>query len=141
MALTYSYDLSTAVGQVRFHIGDAPDSTPVNPLTGPRDTWPCVLADEEIAYALGHRGNVVLEAAADCLLSIASDRAKLEASLRVGDYSRDPKGQAAALRAQAAALREQAQAQPAEAVIWEIATDFQAREQLVRDALDQVEGW
>lgn len=141
MALSYSYNPTSTVGEIRSMIGDAPSADPTNPLTGTRDTWPCIFADEEIAQALTRANGDLVEAACALLLRAASSAAHIAAALRVGDYSRDPKAIPGELRAQAAALRAEAQQQPAEAVIWEIATDFQAREQLVRDVLDQVEGW
>jgi hypothetical protein len=49
--MAFTYDLNTAIGQVRFEVGDK--------------TEPALLTDEEIAYALARRNDAVLATAAD----------------------------------------------------------------------------
>ena len=140
-ALTYTYNLSDPVGQVRLALGDAPDAAEMDLTTTPRTAWKCVLADEEITFALSLRNQGILETAADLCLMIASSPSLLEAAIRVGDYSRDTRGVSDSLRKQADALLARAQAQPAEAIAEFYGTTFQTREQIVRGLLQGVPGW
>lgn len=139
--LSYSYDLSSPVGQVRLVLGDAPDAANDTLTNQPRTAWKCILADEEITFALSLRNNGILETAADLCLMIASTPSLLEAAIKVGDFSRDTRGVSDSLRKQADALLARAEAQPAEAIAEFYGTSFQTREQITRGLLQGVPGW
>jgi hypothetical protein len=141
MTFSYSYDPTTAVGAVRLSIGDAESTTPVASLPATRKDWGCIFSDEEISAVLSAVGGDQLEAAAALCDKIAVSLALQEASIRVGDYSLDPKGMAALMAARAKDLRAQAHAQPAEALVEPYSTDFQTREHLLRALLDTIPGW
>lgn len=135
MALTYTFDLTTPIGQVRSEIGDGPDDATATLSGTPRATWKCVLADEEITLALTARNGDTLEAGADLCERMAANSALTGALIRIGDYHLDTRSVASALRAQAVALRERAQNTPAEAIYTPYNTDYQARELLERALL------
>jgi hypothetical protein len=141
VALTYSYDLNTLVGQTRGLIGDAPDDAERTLSGTPRSDWPCVLADEEIAFALTRRNNSLYEAASDLLLQIASSQARLTQMIKVGNFWQDNRHLAKDLREQAAALLDQAAQTPAEAIVSPYGTVFQTQEILTRDMMRRLPGW
>ena len=138
---SYSYDPSTAVGQVRLSIGDAESTTTVASLPAARKDWGCIFSDEEITGVVNNHSGDLLEAAAELCDKIAVSLALQEAAIKVGDYSLDPKGMSALMAARARDLRTLAQQQPAEAIVEPYSTDFQTREHLGRALLDTVPGW
>lgn len=80
--MTFSYDLATPIGKVRFQLGDGVEEG-------------ALLTDEEIQHALGERGGSVLLAAADLCGMLAARFA------REFDFDADGQGQKRSQRAKA----------------------------------------
>jgi len=75
--MTATYDITTAVGQVRLKIGD----TDVTPATD------AVFTDEELTYFLGLYSNDVSKAAAEACRAWAAKYATNADQEKIGDYS------------------------------------------------------
>ena len=89
-----TYDLSTLVGQTRFHCADTNPSQAV---------W----TDAELRYCLALTGSVPELAAARALRAAAADASKLAVITAIGQVTNDERGVAPALLAMAAVLEEQ----------------------------------
>lgn len=93
--MSFSYDLTTAVGKTRFHLADTNASTAI---------W----TDEELLYCLSLAGQQPELAAARALRAAAADAAKLAVLTNIGTLGNDERHVYKALLEMAAALESQA---------------------------------
>jgi len=121
---TFTYDITGNVGIVRLNIADIDLTTTV----GNRDLWTVLFTDEEIGVFLSRASSDTNLASAYALLAIASSRALLAKSKRLGDYSEDLSKIASELRAQAKAFMDAATNTPAADFAEQVLTDFSARD-------------
>ncbi len=91
---TWTYDLSTDIGQVRLLIGD----TDIDPTSA------AVFTDEELQFFLTREGSVN-SAAAAALEATAASKARLAKAIKSLNFSEDTRGAAKELRETAALLR------------------------------------
>ena len=138
--MSFTYDLTTDVGKVRMLIPDrvAPTYTEGGAVT----TGYPFFEDEEITALLTMESNVVKDAAALALETMASDEAFVQKVIRLMDLSTNGAATAAALMARAARLREQADAEEAASTTtaefdWAelVYNDFSSRERIDKEAL------
>lgn len=101
-----TYDLSTPVGRVRFHIAD--NKTDAFGVYAPAAA---IFTDAELLYALFLGNNNVLLAGAYALESLAANRARTASLVRTGNTTRDMNGVANSLAARARELRDLAASQ------------------------------
>ncbi len=96
---SYTYNLSTAMGQVRLLIADTdiPDGA--------------IFSDEELTALLTMEGNVVKAGAARALEVLAANKARLAVRVQRGGVSEDLTQVAKELRATAGQLRAEAEAE------------------------------
>ncbi len=86
--MSFSYVLTTSIGQVRFNIAD----------TNPADF---IFTDAEISHCLGKAGGNVNIATGYVLLALASDRSKVAHIKVIGKYKEDLGQIAQEIRSQA----------------------------------------
>ena len=121
--MSYSYDVTTPVGQVRLLIPDHNQAAPV-------------FQDEDILAMIGIEGQNIKRSAALCIEAIASDQALTLKVIRIQDLSKDGARTSDALLKRAEKLREQAQFDESREIggAFDIAeqtpTDFAYRERL-----------
>jgi len=96
---TFTYDVSTPIGEVRLLINDKYEAEPI-------------FFDEEITTFLRLEGNSSYKAAAKCLETIAADEVLVQKVIKLLSLSTDGAKVAAELRANAKALRDQANDDP-----------------------------
>lgn len=120
--MSFTYDLSTNLGKVRFLIGD-------------RDATSYMFEDAEINAALAMASNDLYLAAADCLYSIAASKALLAKKKTAGGYSEDLTYIAKECRDSAKRYEEKSTNVPAEAQAEQFFTDFAYRDLLVNKEL------
>jgi len=127
MSQTFTYDLTTDIGRIRWRIGDKYANEPI-------------FYDEEIQVALDLEGDNVKRAAAQCLETIAADQVLTLKVIKLLQMSTDGAKVAAELRANAKLLRDQALAdetQPQEDATFDIAEQvvdiFSLREKLRKE--------
>jgi hypothetical protein len=94
--LTHTYDLTTAIGQVRRLVGKLETASAT-----------ALFTDEEITQELTESGNVIKIAAADLLDEKATYITEKKKSTTIGKYSINGPAMAADLRTHAAELRRQ----------------------------------
>jgi len=121
--MTYSYDVTTSVGQVRLLIPD-------------RVTPNQVFENEEIEAYLALKGDDIRCAAAAALETIAADQALVLKVMTLLDVHTDGARVAEALLKRAMMLREQAEADST-TFDWAemVTTDFAARERIIAQDL------
>ena len=99
VAIAFTYDVGTAVGQVRLYAGDT-DPEGLNRTGGDRTR-----TDEEILYLLSQNGNDARFAAAALLDSKAAEYASMAISVRQGGLAQDFRQRSWQLRQSADSLR------------------------------------
>lgn len=102
VAIAFTYDVGTAVGQVRLYAGDT-DPEGLNRTGGDRTR-----TDEEIQYFLSHNGSDARFAAAALLDSKAAEYASMAISVKQGGLAQDFRQRSWQLRQSADALRARA---------------------------------
>ena len=93
--MSNSYDMTTALGQTRFHAADTDESQPV-------------FTDGELNYCLQLTGNIPELAAARALRAAAADNAKIAVMTKTGNIGNDESKVYMALLAMADALEKAA---------------------------------
>lgn len=119
---TWTYDLTTEIGQVRLTIGD----TTIDP------TSKAIFTDEEIQYFLTAEGTVDM-ASAKALETIAASSARLAKMVGSLNFRKDTRGASKELLETANALR--ASAPPAYGAAEKAYSDMSARDIIGRNAL------
>lgn len=89
--MSFTYDISTPIGQVRFNIGDKNPEEPD-------------FQDEEIQYLLNEYGNNIIKSSAYALQALANDSAKIATKMEIEGYKRDATQITRELKARAAEL-------------------------------------
>lgn len=100
--MSFSYDLSTPVGQIRLEIGDTDSAT----SAGVKPPALSNFSDEELTYFYQQSGSNVLAAAARACEVLARLWARAGKSVRIRDYSIDSREKAGQYRDLARDLRE-----------------------------------
>lgn len=127
-SVTYTYDLSTAVGRVR-QLTDDRDMSAVS-LTLPLEQRSAVWTDEEIQAVLTDKGGSIYRAAATLLRVLAVNRSLLVQSRRVGKAELDYGSIRRDLLAMAKEYDDAESSIPADAIAEQFRTDFGYREVL-----------
>lgn len=83
--MAFTYDITTALGKVRFHLGDSTENK------GPRPRKNN-FSDAEINYFLTEQSNSVIKSVAMGLEALANEWLSYSISEREGDVSYDAKG-------------------------------------------------
>ena len=121
---TFTYDITGNIGIVRLNISDIDLTTTV----GVRSDWTVLFTDEEIQIFLTRASSDTNLASAYALMAIASSRALLAKSKRLGDYSEDLSKIASELREQAKYFIKIAETTPSADFAEQVLTDFSARD-------------
>lgn len=106
--MSFTYNISTNVGKVRLNIQDIDLTT----ITGIRSGWTVLFTDEEIEVFLARASSNLNLASYYALLSVASSKALVAKMQKIGDYTEDLKGTAAAIRSQADAFKKIVDGEP-----------------------------
>jgi hypothetical protein len=135
VATTYTYDTTTAIGQVRLLIDDR-DMSSIS-LATPLEQRSVIFSDEELAVFLVMEGDSVLAGAARALETMATNRMLFVVSRRMGRTSVDYGGIRTDLLKMAAELRQQAVAgsgAPSDGIVEAAWTDFAMRDIILRQS-------
>lgn len=124
--MAFTYDITTAIGQVRFLIDDAVDA-------GHK------FEDEEIQAFLDIYNSSIFYAAAACLDRLATRYANSAQSVRIGDYQYSGSQAAQQYQTMAQKLRDQEDQYPAFAVAEEDLSVFNELE-IIRNYILRTEG-
>lgn len=99
MANTFTYDLSTLIGQLRLNISDIN----LSQTDGNRDEWTTLFSNEELQVFLTRAADDMNLASYYALMVVASSKSMLAKRRTLGDYSEDLTQLAVQIRAQAKA--------------------------------------
>lgn len=124
MADTFTYDLTTNRGKVRFALGD----TDLTTTSGARNTWTCLFTDAEVDYLLDKAGDDVDWAVAYGLEVIAADPVLLVSRIKLTESEEDHSDVRKDLLAMSKHIRDRMAEEPADGFAEQNFTDFSFRE-------------
>ena len=121
-----TYDISNDQGKVRLLISDTDSTAPI-------------FEDDEIQAFLDMNGGTdIFSAAADAVLAILAEKARLAKVVAMGDYNESTVSVGLQLRQLASDLRERAQSVPADGYAETVWDPFSWRSKVVNDRLRSV---